>query len=412
MSKVHNHLIIGNTNSGIIDLSLDYQGRPNIEDIYKGGSITEKLGSLSEKLEIPDKPSSLNGGMGSVYNQLSSVEREIFDTAFKQKEEDGTIVFSEIYKNLDPRLAVDSFCELTMRYNKLLDNTPDNLRFYYSHLIGVYIPSFRSVEPQLFFLPPDFKKASFETFEILCEAQDTAWTLLTHFGPSPPRGLYLFGNYGSGKTHLISAFARGLLAELTCGYIGNVKNFVSESIISCESFLKANGAQNETIPKRGWEKIGSDMGKLDKIILDNLSRAKQAYPFHPSDLAFATFDYLFDRRQEDDLLNHFLEKKVMIIDDIHPKHGGDRLDFIQRIIEHRYNHVRTGATFITSNLSPEQLLLNQDYPKEIAERVYSRLREMCMPIEFKTEDYRLKIGAKADGELLDLAKRIQQQRER
>ena len=86
------------------------------------------------------------------------------------------------------------------------------------------------------------------------------------------------------------------------------------------------------------------------------------------------------------------------------------MDFIQRIIEHRYNEVRTGATFITSNLSPQELLLEQGYPEAIAGRIHSRLAEMCMPVEFDTEDYRLKKAASADQELLRLVDQLTNKR--
>ena len=71
-------------------------------------------------------------------------------------------------------------------------------------------------------------------------------------------------------------------------------------------------------------------------------------------------------------------RRIVVIDDIHPKGDHDRMEFIQRMIEYRYNEVRTGATFITSNLSPEELLLNQDYSREVAERVHSRLKEIAV----------------------------------
>ncbi len=332
-------------------------------------------------------------------------------------------------------------------------------------------------EPMLYFIPEDFKNVTFKDFEIQCEGQEIAWTLLTHYGTNPPRGLYMHGNYGTGKTHLISAFARGLRTELTANYLQDVGKYCSnafekgysklklilkiedkikslheeynnyterilkgynqygnqysystlercrrgaaseeslDQIKEGEAYLKKLGAKDTDNKKELFKLLEKEISPLQKQVetleselLPFKEALKQSlYQHKPTDLAFATFDFIFDQRSNEDLIKEFLARKIVIIDDIHPKGDTARIEFIQRVIEYRYNEVRTGATFITSNLSMDQLVLRQDYPKEIAERVHSRLQEMCMPIEFKADDYRLKKAKKANAELLEFARKL------
>jgi len=272
----------------------------------------------------------------------------------------------------------------------------------YTYLLKIAekVLQLRSKRNRVFFLPKGYETSTFDGFEIQCDEQETAWNLLAHFGPEPPRGLYLYGGYGTGKTHLISAFSRCLLAELTAGYIKGITVFVRECIQKCEP-----------LPKKEFENYEKNL-RVEHLILiienyfNEYLDTFQKTVYQPTDLAFATFDFLYDRRENDTFITDFLSRRIVIIDDIHPKGDRNRLEFIQRIIEYRYNEVRTGATFVTSNLSPEELLINQDYPKEVSERVHSRLEEMTLPIKFAADDYRLRISAKANNEMLELARQL------
>lgn len=429
-------------------------------DFYSGGKITDELGRWMAAIEN-QKRQEIDG----IESSLNPLEIQILEAVFEQQKQNGTLSVPKEHKEL----GLFAFLNATI-YNKA-----DKIKYKYLMKIAGAVSEYSPKLPSLFFLPRDFQEASFENFEVLCEEHNTAWTLLTHFGPTPPRGLYIFGGYGTGKTHLISAFSRGLLAELTDCYIRRIADFASGAITEYEQVWKQRQSfvdqKKETLDrsielqkeedgiKKGIEdavlkqpdlnnkwkqfkyafekaksenehlqekmakitslkeiidvlsiKISGYDSQLDPVVFNHSKRAWGAYPSQPTDLAFATFDYLYDRRNDDKFIPDFLGRRIVIIDDIHPKGDLGRMEFIQRIIEHRYNEVRKGATFVTSNLSPAQLLLNQDYPKEVAERVYSRLREMCMPIEFQTDDYRLKIAKQADNSLLALAKQIKQKR--
>ena len=280
--------------------------------------------------------------------------------------------------------------------------------------IGIMRLKPRIKRDMLFSLPHDFKDAAFEDFELIDDGHKTAWNLLFNYGLDPKRGLYLWGGYGTGKTHLICAFARGLLAEASSQYLNRIEDFLDGTI---KEYLAGN-----ILPKKAesfeqeMENQGTFSNKLGNIIDNQLKLAKQKYPHQLTDLAFATFDILYDARNNGEGITDFLSRRIVMIDDIHPKGELDRMNFIQQIIEFRYNEMRAGKMFVTSNLpmnellSPQQSQATRDYPKEISERVNSRLAQMCMPIEFKSQDYRIKIAEKENVEMEKLAIELEEKR--
>ncbi len=340
----------------------------------------------------------------SLEYSLSSLEIQILDIIFEQQKQNGDVPLYDGDRELG--------------WVKFLDKRIQNYGVSeYMHPITEALSDYRPLKKLLFNLPHTFEEASFENFEILCDAQQTALTLLNNLGHEPQRGLYLFGGYGAGKTHLLSAFAKGLFAELTEDYVHMILDFTSgvfdeykvynQLVMQKENLRFVRATDNS--PE------GKLMAKLNKLhdqkrstlkseVKTHFQRAKKAHPFHPTDLAFATFDDLFDQREDKDFVMDFISRRIIVIDDIHPKGDRNRRRLIEKIIEYRYNEVGTGATFITSNLSPEQLLLSSD-PEDTSPRAHSRLRTMCTPIEFKTDDYRLKIAEKADNDLLALSEK-------
>lgn len=398
---------------------------------------------------------------------LEPTENQVLEAVLQRAKDSGVVT-------LPPELQDKGWFEI-------LEADPHIYQVNYLKQIPELLPQYRPTRdgkpiPRIFFVPRDYRDASFEDFEVLCRGHEITWTLLTNFGPNPPKGLYLWGGYGTGKTHLISAFARGLQAELTAGYLNRIANFAGGTIKEYEqvwkgerqphsdaqeqakaqadqlekeqesiknAHLQSLGIETEhpTRSQGNWDKHWEASKKFEKedetykrkeeekarlireatthkteienieealraIAPAYLRRSRKAYPYQPTDLAFATFDYLFDRAQEEDFIADFLGRRVVIVDDIHPKSNRLRMDFIQRIIEYRYNEVRTGATFITSNLSPQELLLEQGYPEAVAGRIHSRLAEMCMPVRFETDDYRLKKASAADEALLKLVDQL------
>ncbi len=355
------------------------------------------------RLELLDREFEEQRNKEERIKSLNPLERSILEQVFAEERERGTVVLPENLRN-------HGILYLAQHYST---NYP------YLERICSLVKEFRSGKKSLFFLPPDFQSATFEGFKTSCEGQEVAWNLLTYFGSNPARGLYLWGNYGTGKTHLISAFARGLKAELILGYAQRIDDFVRGTLREHTSIFNELNILGERLEKvknlfDGTMRYETEKSMKEYFVtlqngIDNCFRKEFKKPlYHSSDLAFATFDDLFDRRGEEGFISDFLGRRIMIIDDIHPKGDLTRMDFIQRVVEYRYNNVRTGATFITSNLPPDQLLVNTNYSKEVADRVHSRLREMCMPIHFDTGDYRLKIAQRADEEMLALARELRE----
>ena len=263
-------------------------------------------------------------------------------------------------------------------------------------------------------LPEDYKDANFDDFEILCEGHSIAQRLLQKFGIDPPKGLYFWGNYGTGKTHLVSAYALSISELMELGYLESVARFTDTTMTEASkkygefnratealrNRLQYNPNAQETY-NRERRQLDADTDRyLDVYTQNQFEEIVGASLYKPSDLAFVIFDDLFDRKDDDEFVEALLSRRIVIIDDIHPKGERARMDLIQRIIERRYNEARTGATFITSNIAPEQLLNAEGYPLEVGQRVHSRLQEMCLPIEFTAEDYRVTKAKRQNAEIL------------
>lgn len=263
-------------------------------------------------------------------------------------------------------------------------------------------------------LPEDYKQAVFDDFEILCDGHKIALRLLQRFGINPPKGLYFWGNYGTGKTHLVAAYALSINQLLELEYLGSVCKFTDDIITEKINKYRERDKANETLRNRATPETQKKLqAEYDQLVVstdryvevytqEQFDRIVGDSPHKPSDLAFITFDDLFDRRDDENFVEDLLSRRIVIIDDIHPKGERERMNLIQRIIERRYNEARTGATFITSNIKPEQLLSAKSYPRQIGERVHSRLQEMCMPIQFETKDYRIIKAGRQNAEILKM----------
>lgn len=109
-----------------------------------------------------------------------------------------------------------------------------------------------------------------------------------------------------------------------------------------------------------------------------------------------TIQGLFDGRQDYiDSLNDF---DLLIIDDLASERDTEYMsEIVQNIIDSRY---RAGLPLIiTTNLTSEEL----KHPKEIRkQRIYSRLFEMCVPIEVKGIDRRKKMLVKEYDEMAEM----------
>lgn len=434
-------------------------------DLYSDGDGINSLLEHSAASDAPLRhmPDRKLGEKPPLQELLTPTELQILNSVLAEVKKDGTLELPEEHgdKSWEELYEARAINNDMGRNESALPYTEYRWLSDIPELIARFRPNGR----ELFFIPEDYQDTTLEDFEVRCEGHETALLLLQQFGPQPPKGLYLWGSYGNGKTHLATAFAKSLKAEIVLGGYAQIDNFARDTIAAFSTrtrearklrvgavkrFNKGEEARDQEslerfgVPymeldisdseqeafreemfrksKRPLDRLHDksqeyqemiDNSGLDGVAMQIMSHGLQEYPFEPSDVAFATFDFLVDHADDEGFIEEFLKKPVLIIDDVHPKDDRRRLDLMQKIVEHRYNEVRRGATFITSNLSPSNVLTGPNYPKEIAERCASRLAEMCMGIEFTSGDFRLERASTDDEALLasieGLRKTIQRQ---
>lgn len=179
-----------------------------------------------------------------------------------------------------------------------------------------------------------FRWKSFKDFEagnkLASAAKNAAYDIVMNF-PDVKKGLYLWGNPGTGKT-LLSAI---ILTEIIKHHAVNGK-FIK---ISRDFFNMLRSTFNESSARYGESsRIEKEMASVDVLIIDDFGVQRDS-PWEQE-----TLYNLIDARYE-----------------------GERF------------------TLITSNNNPEQAL------KELSGgRILSRIREMCRVLELNGEDYREK----------------------
>ena len=147
------------------------------------------------------------------------------------------------------------------------------------------------------------------------------------------KGLFLTGNVGSGKTHLIAAM-------------------------------------------------------VDWIARMTTKRAYRAWIiFITSVDLLALIKYTFDRKNKDDdnteeLMSKLEDCDLLIIDDLGTEKTTDwASELFYKIIDSRYSNLK--STIITTNLTDQEL------KEKLSERLVSRIYEMCKGIKLSGKDYRL-----------------------
>ena len=94
------------------------------------------------------------------------------------------------------------------------------------------------------------------------------------------------------------------------------------------------------------------------------------------------FDVYVQLVEEDrGILEQALSAPILVLDDVHFKGDKKRGEGMQDLLEARYNANRT-ATFMTSNLSPEDLVKSGNEDPVLRARLLSRLKEMFVFFNF------------------------------
>lgn len=124
-------------------------------------------------------------------------------------------------------------------------------------------------------------------------------------------------------------------------------------------------------------------------------------PYTRNHILFVDFERLFEIYHQNNIaVREIARAPILIIDDVHPKGEEVRAKVIQDIFEMRYNTTQSSATFVTSNLSPEDLVKVGKYDEKVAQRLVSRCNEMFIPFEIDdTSDYRSILAEKKKKEL-------------
>ncbi len=251
----------------------------------------------------------------------------------------------------------------------------------------------RDKKPRGIVIPEAFKHASFENFERLCDGQQWAYKTLATRGPDLKRGLFIHGGTGTGKTHLVTAYARAIQAELAERSFQRIRDFILNTILNYEE-LKALLA--EQIPINNIHKeLDENIVRADGPLLNALSnptavsfmQTQARNPAKTSDVAFVCFDTLYKHSQsEKDFVEELLARGIVIIDDVNTAGYRPKQDFLQWVVEKRYD--KGGVVTILTSNSPLERLLFPGYPLDLAAKVVSRVKERCSPVEFDTGDYR------------------------
>ena len=179
-------------------------------------------------------------------------------------------------------------------------------------------------------IPKRYRKATFESFNP--KDNPRALEIAKKFVKNFPeeKGLLLAGPVGTGKTHLAAAIANSLLNKLYSVYFGNVVDIMA--------FIKSTYNERSEISEREAINIMTD--KVDLFIIDDLGKENNTE---------YTISMLYQ------LINRVYENEKPII--------------------------------ITTNFNSIEL------ERKLGERgqaIVSRITEMCEPVIFRGEDWRLK----------------------
>lgn len=255
----------------------------------------------------------------------------------------------------------------------------------------------------------------------------------------PGQGLYIHGPVGTGKTHLLAAYANALYDLFSVEEIRR-KSLIDKSIKKIfktardntfpeivkeyqlfqeriridsysQSHIKELGnvrANMTSINEDIYQKKSAEIIHLPSVLLEvgvsTLHRTvEREYPYSTSDLVFLGFEELLRLYEADqNMLDDVVAAPIVCIDDIHPKNEENRAKIIQEVLERRYDEGR-GATFVTSNLSPQDLVSVGAYNEKIAERIISRCAEMFYIVDTAdAQDYRTMVGDRRKENLLRL----------
>lgn len=179
-------------------------------------------------------------------------------------------------------------------------------------------------------IPKRYKDATFDNFDPIDNllALEKAKKFVENFPTE--KGLLMTGPVGTGKTHLVVAIAKVLLEKLYSVYFGN--------IVDVLSFIKSTYNSNSEITEE--QAINLITKEIDLFIIDDLGKENET---------------------------------------------SHTLSMLYQLINRLYENEK--AVIITTNFNSIELT------RKLGERgqaIVSRITEMCEPVIFRGEDWRLK----------------------
>lgn len=240
-----------------------------------------------------------------------------------------------------------------------------------------------------------------ELFNMLLDGDD----LVTVDGDplKPTLGAYLFGPPGSGKTHLMAAYARQVKRRLDA-HLTEAQQlmgpFIDSAIVRYNERM-ASEKQSDIDDTSYLELVGDDIkqgfspaeefwnsvASLKRLLID--------YEHKPTDMIYIGFKELYEVCRyssfRQDAMKALEQARVVFIDDVHPQGDADQIQLVLHLLERRYELGRAG-TFLTTNLRTQEL---GGGDAMLGNRLLSRASEMLMMIDFSAcEDWRRNVKSR------------------
>jgi hypothetical protein len=239
-----------------------------------------------------------------------------------------------------------------------------------------------------------------ELFELLLSGDSL---VCDHADPlTPSVGAYLYGPPGSGKTHLMAAYAKRIKSQLD-EKLGDVHamldGFIDDAYARFNARMATEQEANEPMGLLSLEgdEIKSELTPEDEFwqTISELRRRILAYEYQPTDLIYIGFKELFEVCRHSTHRTQTMEAlekaRIVFIDDIHPQGDPEQVQLVLHLLERRYEMGRSG-TFLTTNLLTHELGGGDEM---LGMRLLSRCAETLLTIDFSDcEDWRRKVKSR------------------
>lgn len=262
-------------------------------------------------------------------------------------------VIDQVYAGLHRYCQIPAgyqHCELATREYDLDEMTDEDLRLLLKNppteIINPYESHLKAIELFELLLSGD---------AMVCDHGDAL---------SPTIGAYLFGPPGSGKTHLMAAYASHIKDALD-EKLGHVREMMGDVIEKAfETYNSRQVSESETHDESiGYLSLNED---------ESLELCKHSSERH-------------------DAMRALENARIVFIDDVHPLGDPEQIQIVLHLLERRYELGRAG-TFLTTNLKTTELGGGDEM---LGNRLLSRCAETLVTIDFSDcDDWRQKVKSR------------------